>query len=121
MNPTRKRTMLRLGVVLLAGLAVLIWTLAHRSRSVVIENHSGQTIKVLKVTLAGETKTFQDVPDGKPMTDTFTAGGDALLTVEGRLANDTRIRFSGKAGDNLHFLILPGGAMVPRPRKGASP
>jgi hypothetical protein len=117
MNPTRKRTLLRLGVVLAAGLAVLAWTLANRSRSVIIENHSGQTVKILNVTLGGETQTFHDVPEGKPMSETFQAGGGDLLTVEGRLADDTRIRFRGKPGDTLHFLILPGGAMMPRPKK----
>ena len=117
MNPTRKRTLLRLSVVLAAGLAVLAWTLANRSRGVIIENHSGQTVKVLNVTLGGETKTFHDVPEGKPMTETFKAGGDDLLTVDGRLANDTQIRFSGKPGGDLHFLIPPDGMMVQRPKK----
>jgi hypothetical protein len=117
MIPGRKRTLIRLGVVLFAGLAVLAWTLANRSRGVIIENHSGQTVKVLNVTLGGETKTFHDVPEGKPMTETFKAGSDDLLTVEGRLADDTRIRFRGKPGGDLHFLILPRGEMIPRPKK----
>ncbi|HEY7309103.1 MAG TPA: hypothetical protein VH643_07000 [Gemmataceae bacterium] len=117
MNPTRKRTLFRVAIVLVVGLAVLVWTVTNRSRGVIIENHSGQTVKVLNVTLAGETKSFQDVPEGKPITETFKAGGDDLLTVEGRLADDTRIRFRGNPGGDLHFLILPGGTMIPRPKK----
>jgi hypothetical protein len=121
MNPARKRTLIRLGIVLIAGLAVLVWTITHRSRSVTIENHSGQKVDRLDITLSGETNTFRNIANGGQATGTFKTGGDDLFTVEGRLADDTRIRFSGKAGEDLHFFILPGGAMVPKPRKNSSP
>jgi hypothetical protein len=121
MNPARKRTLLRLGIVLVAGLAVLMWVVYNRSRGVVFENHSGQKIDYLNVTLSGETSEFRDVPNEGQASGTFKIGRDDRLTVEGRLADDTRIRFSGKAGEELHYLILPGGTILPRPQKKSSP
>jgi hypothetical protein len=121
MNPVRKRTLIRLGIVLIAGLAVLVWAITHRSRSVTIENHSGQKVDRLDVTLSGETNTFRNIANGGQATGTFKTGGDDLFTVEGRLADDTRIRFRGKAGEDLHFFILPGGVMELKSRKNSSP
>jgi hypothetical protein len=121
MNPARKRTLIRLGIVLIAGLAVLGWTFTHRSRNVTIENHSGQKVDRLDVTLAGETNTFRDIANGKQATGTFKVGGDDRFTVKGRLADDTLISFQGKAGEDLHFFILPGGVMELKRRKNSSP
>jgi hypothetical protein len=119
MNPTRKRTLLRLGIVLIAGLAMLAWVVSNRSRSVVIENHSGQKIDRLDVTISGETSQFQAVPNGGQVSGSFKSASDAHFTVDGRLADDTRIHASGKAGENLHFQVLPGGEVRLRPEKNA--
>jgi hypothetical protein len=119
MNPSRKRTLLRLGIVLIAGLAMLVWVVSNRSHSVVIENRSGQKIDRLEVTISGETSQFQGVPNGGQASGTFKSGGDAHFTVDGRLADDTRFHTSGKAGENLHFLVLPGGEVRLRPEKNA--
>lgn len=119
MNPTRKRTLLRVGVILVAGLAFLVWALMNRSRAFVVENHSGQRIERLSVTIAGETSLFQDVPFEARVTGTFKTGGDDRFTVDGRLADGTRIRASGKAGENYHFLILPGGDVKIRKDRGS--
>jgi hypothetical protein len=120
MNPTRKRTLLRVAIVLVAGLAVLVWAIGNRSRDFVVENHSGQRIARLSVTVAGQTSTFQDIAVEGQVTGTFKAGNDDRFTLDGRLADDTRIRASGKAGENFHFLILPGGEVKFRPSKNAS-
>lgn len=122
MNPTRKRTLLRVAIVLVAGLGVLVWALVHRTREFVVENHSGQRIDRLSVTVAGETSNFQDVSVEGQVTGTFKAGSDDHFDIEGRLAdaNDTRIHVSGKVGENFHFiLILPGGEVQIRPSKNA--
>jgi hypothetical protein len=119
MNPARKRTLLRVGVVLVAGLAVLVWALTHREREFVVENHSGQRIDRLSVTVTGETRTFQDIAAEAQASGTFKAGSDDHFDIEGHLADGTRIRASGKAGENFHFFILPGGDVRIRPSKNA--
>jgi hypothetical protein len=122
MNPTRKRTLLRVAIVLVAGLGFLVWALGHRTREFVVENHSGQRIDRLSVTVAGQTSTFQDVAAEAQVSGTFKAGSDDHFTLDGQLAdaNDTRIHASGKADEKFHFIfILPGGDVRIRPSKNA--
>lgn len=119
MNPTRKRTLLRVAIVLVIGLGFLVFALGHRTREFVVENHSGERIDRLSVTVAGETSNFQDVSVEGQVTGTFKTGNDDRFTLDGRLADGTRIHASGKAGENFHFLILPGGDVRIRPSKNA--
>src|SRR5436309_2110260 len=58
----RNRWLLRLAILLVAGLAFLVWFRRERSQDLlVIENRSKQPIALLRVTIAGQTSTFQDV------------------------------------------------------------
>src|SRR5262249_45646535 len=115
----RKRSLLRLGILLIIGLAMLAWVFMNRSRTLVVENRSGQKINRLKVTISGETSTFRGVLNGGQASGTFKAGGDDNFNLDGRLADDTQIRASGKIGENLHVFILPGGEVQLRPEKNA--
>jgi hypothetical protein len=119
MNPRRNRWLLRLAVVLLVGLIALFWAVSERTRSLTIENRSEQSIPVLNITIAGQTKTFQNVKAGDEVTVPCSARGDDRFTVDGQLADGTRIRANGPIGDSPHFLLLPGGQLELR-RKGSS-
>lgn len=117
MNPGRQRWLLRLAVVILIGLLALFWAVGQRTRSLTIENRSEQSIPELNISLAGQTQTFQDVKAGAEVTVPCSARGADRFTVEGRLADGTRLRANGRIGDSLHFFLLPGGQLQPR-RKG---
>lgn len=111
MDPTRKRTLLRVGVVLVAGLAVLFWALSHREPGFVIENHSGQRITHLRLTIADHTREFENIAVGGQVTGERPPGGDGRWRMEGELADGVSIRASGNSGATFHFLILPGGTV----------
>lgn len=118
MNPGRQRGLLRLAVVLLVGLAALFWAIGQRSRTLTIENRSEQSIPELNVTIAGQTQTFHNVKAGEEVAAPCPPRGDDRFSVDGRLADGTRLRANGRIGDSLHFLLLPGGQLQPR-RKGS--
>ncbi len=123
MDQGRKRWLIRLAVVLVVGLAGLWWTVAERTRNLVVENHSGQKVAFLEVTLAGQTHTFRDVATGAQRTAPCEAKDGDRFRVEGKLADETRIRANGMIGESLHFLVLPGGEVKFRskgPSRGSS-
>jgi hypothetical protein len=106
---------LRVAVVLVAGLALLFWNLRQRSQDfLTIQNQSGQPVARLRVTAAGEPKTFHDVAAGSGVAVPLGAGDDGL-TVEGELADGTLIRGQfgrsavGSAGGRAGLVIVPGG------------
>lgn len=114
MNPGRKRWLLRLAVVILAGLAALLWFSGQRSRDLAVENRSGQSITSLQITVAGQTNTFRNVANGNRVTAPFQARDEDPFRLEGRLADDTRIRATGMLGERTHFVVLPGGEIAPK-------
>lgn len=118
MNPGRKRWLLRLAIVILAGLAALLWFSGQRSRDLAVENRSGQPIASLQITVAGQTNTFRDVADGDRVTAAYQARDDDPCRMNGRLADGSLIRYSGMLGERTQFLVLPGGQITP---KKASP
>jgi hypothetical protein len=120
-RPGRFRWPLRVAILLVAGLALLYWPIHQRSRdTLTIQNQSGQRIDELRLTAAGETKTFHDVAPGAEVAAPLKA--DDRFTVEGQLADGTMIRgqFGGTAGDRAPLVILPGGQLVFR-QQGKSP
>lgn len=114
MNPSRKRWLIRLAILLIVGLIALFWSVGQRSRNLTIENRSEQSIAELKITIAGQTKTFQNVKAGAEVSAPCPAQGDALFTVEGKLADGSLVRVNGRIGDSLYFFLLPGGLLQPR-------
>jgi hypothetical protein len=118
MNPHRNRWLLRLTVVFVVALLALFWAVGEHTRTLTIENRTEQSIAELNVSIGGQTQTFQNVKAGEQMTAQCPARGDDRFTVEGRLADGTRIRANGRIGDNLDFVLLPGGQLQPR-RKGS--
>ena len=114
MNPGRKRWLLRLAVVILAGLAALLWFTGQRPRDLTVENQSSQPIALLQITVAGQTNTFRDVAHGDRVTAAYKARDDDSFRLDGRLADGTRIRASGMLGERTQFLVLPGGRIEPK-------
>ncbi len=114
MNPGRKRWLLRLAIVIVAGLVALLWFSGQRTRDLAVENRSGQSIASLQVTVAGQTSTFRDVADGARVTAAYQAREDDAFRMDGRLADGTRIRASGLLGERTQFLVLPGGQIAPK-------
>ena len=118
MNPNNKRWLIRLSVLFLVGLAALFWSVSGRGRNLTIENRSQQSIDELKITIAGQTKTFQNVKSGAEVTAPCPASGRELpYTVEGKLSDGKILRSNGQIRDSLHFLLLPDGQLQPRPKK----
>jgi hypothetical protein len=116
MNPYRRRWLLRLAAVLVLGLMGLLWFLREQTRELVVENHSGETITDLNVTLADQTMSFQDVPQKGKVTSPCQAKDGDHFAIDGQLADKTRIRMSGVLRDSVHFLVLPNGEIQFRPK-----
>jgi hypothetical protein len=114
MNPGSKRWLLRLTVVIVAGLAALLWFTGQRPRDLAVENLSGQAIASLQITVAGQSNIFRDVADGHRVTAAYQAREDDPFRMDGRLADGTRIRASGILGEHTQFLVLPGGQIAPK-------
>jgi hypothetical protein len=117
MNPSYKRWLIRLAVVLIVGLAALLWSVRQQDRTLTIENRSGQSITQLKITISGQSKTFQDVKAGEVVSAPCPASGDGLFNVEGELADGTRPRAKGRIDDNLYLILLPGGQLQQRGKR----
>jgi hypothetical protein len=112
----RYRWPIRIAILLIAGLALLLWAIAERSRNrLAIENRSGQPITSLRVTVAGKTQTFEDVRVGTEVTVPLALKPGDRFSFEGTLADGSRIRMSGVAGEQSRFVALPGGQIIPRP------
>ena len=119
MNTGRSRWLIRLGIVLLLALAALLWVIATRRPSLEIENRSEQSIPVLQITIGGQTRTFHNLSSGAQVAMPCPRRGEEVFSVEGKLADGTRIRANGRIGDDLHLILLPDGQLQPR-RKGSS-
>jgi hypothetical protein len=116
----RYRWLLRLAVVLVAGVAALVYLISQRSRRVLtIENRSGQPIATLRVTLAGQTSSYQDVRVGVRVTVPQGENADDRFTLEGRLADGTMLRGRGVLGKGAALVVLPGGQVVVPQRDGS--
>jgi hypothetical protein len=111
MNPRRSRWLLRLAIVPVIALLALFWAVRQQTHSLTIENRSEQSIDELNVSIGGQTQKFQNVKAGDRVTAQCPARGEDRFTVEGKLANDTRIRLSGLIRDSLDFVLLPNGTL----------
>ena len=120
MKQGRYRWLIRLAVLLVAGLAFAFWMLRGRSQNLLlVENKSGQRIALLTLTFAGQTRSFEDMAEGAEVSVPLPVKGDEPLLVEGRLAGGTMIRgrigrIDG-AGERYRLIILPGGNIAFRP------
>jgi hypothetical protein len=127
MNQGRYRWWLRLTVLLAVGIAALLWAKREPSPTIlIIQNRSGQSISLLEVTLAGETRQFQNVQDGSDVRVSLIKM-DTPLVLTGRLADDTRIKASfgqipgGPAGEPPTLIVVPGGQIMVRQGNKNSP
>jgi hypothetical protein len=116
MNRARYRWLLRAALVLVGGLALLVWAVGRQAgHRLTVENHSGQPIAVLRLTVAGESKTFENVKEGAGVAAPFPISGAEAVAVEGKLADGTVIRYRrAQAGEQVNLLVLPGGQIAPR-------
>ena len=118
----RFRWPLRLLVLLAAAAGVLLWSTANRPRRLVVENRSGQPIAVLRLTVAGVTKTFENVTPGAEVSAPYPHPGEDAVAVEVKLADGTVSRLDAKTGPRTNLVVLPGGHINPRPsRDGGGP
>ena len=122
MNPGRKRWLPRVAVLLAVAAVLLVWGIWWRPQDrVIVENRSGESITLLEVRAGEESSTFHDVSAGAEVSAALRARVDKPFTVDGRLADGTRIRGSfrhpdggGITGRQLNLVVLPGGQIVPR-------
>jgi hypothetical protein len=92
MKPGRRRWLLRVVLLLAAGLGLLFWAILEQfSGSLVIENDSGQRIATLQVIVGGETHSYVDIATGSSVSVPFGEDWDASLRVSVTLANGTRL------------------------------
>ncbi len=117
MNPTNKRWLIRLAVLLLVGLGALFWSVGKLGRDLTIENRSEQEIAELKITIAGQVTTFANVKPGGEVSVPSPQSGEGQFILQGKFADGNLFRVRGQIRDNLHFLLLPGGQLQPRPKR----
>jgi len=121
MMRSRNRWLLRLAAVLVAGLIVLLWYRGDETQNVqnvlTVENRSGQSITLLKVTSAGETRSFRDVAPGATVTDPMTRKQDRFK-LEFSFADGSKTNFVYVPADKTdpNLIALPKGEIVVRPK-----
>jgi hypothetical protein len=116
MDRARYRRLLKLAVVLVAGLALGLWAwLRESERSLVIENRSGQPVAALRVTAGGTTRLFEGIPPGGDETVLLKEQGDVFFSAEGKLADGTLIRGQGQVKERSHLVVGPGGQLMVKP------
>jgi hypothetical protein len=117
MRTGRQRWMLRLAILLVAGLGVLLWAITRDwSRGLTIENRSGQRIVELTVRAGGENSVFRDVAPGATVNAPLGTREQGI-DVRGRLANKDLVHgvFAVAAVREGEILVIqPGGGMVVR-------
>jgi hypothetical protein len=111
----RRRWLLRLAALLVAGLAVLLWATQQRPAKVLnVENKSGGPITSLRVTVAGKTTAIREVPPGATVPAPFGDSGDAQFVVDGDLPGG-KLHVLGKAEEGLTVVVQPGGQIKYQP------
>jgi hypothetical protein len=120
MKTGRNRWLFRIALLVVLGVAGLIWFTRTNAQDVlIIENSSGQTVTSLRVTLGEHTNNFKDVATGKSVTAGVRSGGKERLVIEGELADGGVIRWRGTVEEKASFVIVPGGHIQMRqPNKG---
>jgi hypothetical protein len=109
----RRRWILRLAALLVAGIAALLWATQQRAaRGIVIDNESGATISSLEVTVAGKTTTLGDLPSGRKATAPFGTSGDESFVFDGKLRGGKLHGGGPKAVEGLTLVIQPDGNVV---------
>ena len=123
MNRSRFRWLLRLSVLPILAMIFLLWSMyAGGERSAVIENHSGQAIAELQLTLAGETRTFKQIASQGRVTFPLKGKDNDTLIMKGTFANGELLRAQvgfkalskNVAGGRVLLLVLPNGGIVVR-------
>jgi hypothetical protein len=119
-GPLRRR--LRVIILLAAGMALLLWGLWGQWQSrLTVENRSGQTLKELRITFAGETKTFRNVPPGKAVTVPAGEEEGGRYVIQIKLGNGSLLHSSGVAPTQRDLVVLPNGTIAPRPADKTGP
>jgi hypothetical protein len=112
-----RRRLVRLAVQLAAGSGLLAWTTWRQMQTgLIVENRSGQPVAQLQVSVGNATASVPVVPGGEETTLPAAFRGGGAFTLEGRLADGTRIKAAGRAEANSRFIILPGGEVRIGPR-----
>jgi hypothetical protein len=107
MNRNRNRWALRIGAVLVAGAIMLIWALRQQSpHELTVSNQSGQTIAVLKVTVAGQTHTFRDVVSSAEISVPGAVKSDEQFQMECEFPGSRLFRGRGVVGEQRRIALV---------------
>jgi hypothetical protein len=115
MNPKRSRWLFRIAILLVLGLAVLLWYSRQQEQNgLIVENRSGQPVAVLKVTVGGDTNTLRDLANGADAPAALRTSSDERFSVSGELKDGTVISGRGTLPERATLTILPGGQIQVR-------
>jgi hypothetical protein len=108
-GPSRRRWILRLAALLVAGLAALLWATQQVPGKVVyVQNKSGGPITSLRVTVAGKTTAVREVPPGATVPAPYGDDAEAKLVIDGDLPGG-KLHFLGTAKEGYTAVVEPGG------------
>ncbi len=111
----RSRWLFRAAILLLIGAAGLFWFSREQFlKRLTIENRSEQAITTLKISRGDESIRFENVKSGTDVNTPFRVVGGDHITIEGELADKSRVKFMGMAPERLDLVILKGGRVEPR-------
>ena len=108
--------LVRLGLPVVAGLALLLWGLLGQFQAhLIIENRSGQPIVLLQISSGGKTRNLTDLAPGARVSVPVQATGADSFVVEGRLKDGTFLRGRFTHMDARAVVsVLPGGQLQVR-------
>jgi hypothetical protein len=98
-----------LGFVLVVVLAVALLALRGKNHTLRLENRSGERITELHITIAGDTKQFHDVANGRDVSVPCAAANEESVAVEGRLSDGTQIKARGTFPMPARLIVVPHG------------
>lgn len=109
----RKLSLIAVALAILLGVGV--WLYPRFQHRLTVVNQSGQSVKLLTITVGGETTRFENIPPAGSASGPFTVRGDDHFRVQVSLQDGTEIRAeggyvtNGSFGDRVRFTIRPGG------------
>lgn len=117
MDRNRKRWILRLAAVLVAGIGAWIYVLWQKEQNrVMIENRSLQPIEKLEMSVEGQDVTLDNVPPTEVVPIPGSGDGTQRLSVKVWLRDGSRGSWIGIPHEGVHLYVLPGGQVdVHRP------
>jgi hypothetical protein len=114
----RYRWLIRLALVLFIGMMGLVWAQREKERhQLTVENRSGHVLTHIEIKAGTDSKSFPDVADGVRVVAPFAVEKAEKYDIRIEFGKSSINHMQGVLGDSPHFIVLPGGQILPQPQQ----